>query len=63
MLLGLIVGTVYNMTYTLQVEQNEITGEYYFILPEKLLKKMNWKEGDDIEWINNKDGSVTLKKV
>jgi bifunctional DNA-binding transcriptional regulator/antitoxin component of YhaV-PrlF toxin-antitoxin module len=63
LLLGLIVGTVYNMTYTLQVEQNEITGEYYFILPEKLLKKMNWKEGDDIEWINNKDGSVTLKKV
>jgi bifunctional DNA-binding transcriptional regulator/antitoxin component of YhaV-PrlF toxin-antitoxin module len=51
------------MTHTLQVEQNEITGEYYFILPEKLLKKMKWKEGDDIEWINNMDGSFSLKKA
>jgi bifunctional DNA-binding transcriptional regulator/antitoxin component of YhaV-PrlF toxin-antitoxin module len=51
------------MTYTLKVEQNEITGEYYFILPEKLLQKMGWKEGDNIEWTSNKNGSVTLKKV
>ena len=51
------------MTYTLKVEQNEITGEYYFILPKKLLKRMNWQEGDNIEWISNKDGSITLKKV
>jgi len=54
---------VSNMTYTLKVEQNEITGEYYFILPEDFLKKMKWKEGDNIEWINNKDGTFTLKKV
>lgn len=59
----LTAGTVFDMTCTLQVEQNEITGEYYFILPEKLLKKMKWKEGDDIEWINNMDGSFSLKKV
>jgi bifunctional DNA-binding transcriptional regulator/antitoxin component of YhaV-PrlF toxin-antitoxin module len=51
------------MTYTLKVEQNEITGEYYFILPEKLLKLMNWQEGDNIQWIDNKDSSFTLKKV
>jgi bifunctional DNA-binding transcriptional regulator/antitoxin component of YhaV-PrlF toxin-antitoxin module len=51
------------MTYTLKVEQNEITGEYYFILPKKLLKQMNWKEGDNIQWTSNKNGSVTLKKV
>jgi bifunctional DNA-binding transcriptional regulator/antitoxin component of YhaV-PrlF toxin-antitoxin module len=51
------------MTYTLKVEQNETTGEYYFILPEKLLKQMDWKEGDNIQWTSNKDGSVTLKKV
>lgn len=56
-------GMVSNMTYTLKVEQNEITGEYYFILPEDFLKKMKWKEGDNIEWINNKDGTFTLKKV
>jgi hypothetical protein len=51
------------MTYTLKVEQNELTGEYYFILPEFLLKEMNWKTGDNIEWVNNKNGTFTLKKV
>lgn len=51
------------MTYTLTVEQNEVTGEYYILLPEKLLKKMKWKAGDRIEWIENKDRSYTLKKI
>jgi bifunctional DNA-binding transcriptional regulator/antitoxin component of YhaV-PrlF toxin-antitoxin module len=51
------------MIYTLKVEQNETTGEYYFILPEQLLKQMGWKEGDNIKWNCHKDGSVTLKKV
>lgn len=51
------------MTYTLKVEHNEITGEYYFILPEKLLKQMDWKEGDNIKWTANKNGSIILKKV
>jgi len=50
------------MTYTLKVEQNEITGEYYFILPEDLLEQMDWTEGDNIKWIDNRDGSFTLKK-
>ena len=61
--IGHIVGTGFNMTYTLKVEQNELTGEYYFILPEFLLKEMNWKTGDNIEWVNNKNGTFTLKKV
>jgi bifunctional DNA-binding transcriptional regulator/antitoxin component of YhaV-PrlF toxin-antitoxin module len=51
------------MTYTLKVEQNETTGEYYIILPEKLLKRMKWETGDNVEWTANKNGSVTLKKV
>jgi hypothetical protein len=61
--IGHTVGTGFNMTYTLKVEQNELTGEYYFILPELLLKEMNWRTGDNIEWVNNKDGTFTLKKV
>ena len=28
------------MNYTLKVEQNEVTGEYYIILPKKLLKEL-----------------------
>lgn len=50
-------------TYTLTVEQNKITGEYYIILPESLLQKMNWKAGDEISWDLKKDGSIIIKKV
>ncbi|NBW57684.1 AbrB/MazE/SpoVT family DNA-binding domain-containing protein [bacterium] len=52
-----------NTTFTLKVEQNEMTGEYYILLPEKLLNKIKWKAGDHIKWSLNKDGSFTLKKV
>jgi len=51
------------MAYTLKVEQNELTGEYYFILPETLLKELDWKSDDKIKWINNKDRTFTLEKV
>jgi len=49
--------------YTLKVEYNEASDEYYIILPEKLLSDINWKAGDKIKWKKNKDGSFTLKKV
>ncbi|NBW58320.1 AbrB/MazE/SpoVT family DNA-binding domain-containing protein [bacterium] len=52
-----------NNTYTLKVEQNEITEEYYVILPEQLLKKLNWKPGDTISWHIKKDGSIFVKKA
>jgi len=51
------------MSYTLKVERNENTDEYYIILPEKLLKEINWKAGDNIKWTLKKDGSILLKKV
>jgi hypothetical protein len=31
-------------------------------LPEDLIKQVEWKENDTIEWINNGDDSFTLKK-
>jgi bifunctional DNA-binding transcriptional regulator/antitoxin component of YhaV-PrlF toxin-antitoxin module len=51
------------MNYTLKVEQNEITGEYFIILPEDLLAEMDWKSGDEIEFKLNNDNSITLVKV
>lgn len=50
------------MNYTLKVEYNKNTDEYYIILPEDLLTKMNWKEGDKIKWTKKKD-SFLLTKV
>lgn len=34
----------------------------YIKLPDDLLYEVQWKEGDEIEWIDNEDGSWTMKK-
>lgn len=31
-------------------------------LGEELCEKLGWREGDIVEWIDNKDGTWTLKK-
>jgi len=50
------------MSFNIKVKQNKKTGEYYILLPKKLLAKTGWKTGDQIEWINNKDNSFSLVK-
>jgi len=36
--------------------------DYYFTLPEDLLERTGWKENDNLIWVDNKDGSFTLKQ-
>jgi hypothetical protein len=36
---------------------------YFVSFPDDLLEAANLKEGDDVEWIDNYDGSFSLKKV
>ena len=31
--------------------------------PEEFLQKTGWKDGDVLEWIDNKDGTLELRKV
>lgn len=38
-------------------------GEFFFKIPETLRSEQQWREGDRIEWIDNKNGSWTLKRV
>ncbi|WP_253910189.1 hypothetical protein [Vibrio aestuarianus] len=45
-----------------KIEQNE-DGERYFLIPDELQKDLSWNEGDPIEWIDNGDGSLTLRKL
>lgn len=42
----------------------EITpdGEYLITFPDDLVDKVGWAEGDTLEWIDNNDGSFSLKK-
>jgi len=32
-------------------------------LPDDLLQETGWKEGDVLEWIDNEDGTLELRKV
>lgn len=31
--------------------------------PPELLKEIGWEVGDSLEWIDNEDGSFTLRKI
>ena len=47
--------------WTIPVQENE-QGEQFIEFPDEVLKETGWKDGDSIEWIDNHDGSFTLKK-
>jgi bifunctional DNA-binding transcriptional regulator/antitoxin component of YhaV-PrlF toxin-antitoxin module len=48
-------------TWTLEVEK--VHDEYFISLPDDLLDAANLKEGDNIEWVDNGDGSFIMKKL
>jgi hypothetical protein len=45
-----------------KVEETDET-EYFITFPDDLLESANLKEGDQLEWIDQGDGSCILKKV
>jgi len=49
--------------WTLPTEVDGLTGDVFVKLPDDLLDVANLKEGDEVKWIDNGDGSYTLKKV
>ena len=49
--------------WQLPVEVDGVSGEYYVQLPDDLLEAANLKEYDMVEWIDNNDGSFTMRKV
>jgi antitoxin component of MazEF toxin-antitoxin module len=49
--------------WQLPVEVDGLTGDCMVNLPDDLLKAANLKEGDQIEWVDQGDGSYLLKKV
>lgn len=50
-------------SWTVNVELDSETGELILPLPQELLEGKGWVEGDELEWIDNRDGSWTLEKV
>ena len=49
--------------WSLSVESDGPSGEYFITFPDDLLEAANLEEGDQIEWIDQGDGSYLMKKV
>jgi hypothetical protein len=49
--------------WQLPVEVDGLSGECYINLPDDLLEAANLKEGDTVEWVDNDNGSYTMRKV
>jgi hypothetical protein len=49
--------------WQLPVQVDGLTGDCYVNFPDDLLEAANLKEGDMVEWVDNNDGSFTLRKV
>ena len=50
-------------SWTLDVKYDNETGDTYLQLPDDMMLAAGWNLGDDIEWIDNKDGTWTMKKI
>lgn len=49
--------------WTLDVQHDEETDETFIQLPDDLMLATGWNLGDDLEWIDNEDGTWTMKKI
>lgn len=52
-----------NNSWKLDVQQDKESKDYYILLNDEILEASGFKVGDDLEWVDNKDGSYTLKKI
>lgn len=50
--------------WTVTIEEaNDETGDLILPFPEEMLQALNWQEGDELEFIDMKDGSFQIAKV
>ena len=52
-----------NKVWTVNLEEDPETGDLILPLNDDILEQTGWKTGDSIDWIDNKDGSWTMKKI
>ena len=50
-------------TWISPIEVDGPSGEWYITFPDELIEKVGWGENDTLEWINNNDGTFSIKKV
>lgn len=49
--------------WQLPVDFDGLSGEYYVNFPDDLLEAAGLKEGDTVEWVDNNNGTYTLRKT
>ena len=52
-----------NNEWIVPSQENGKTKELYIEFPPGALDQVGWDIGDDLEWIDNKDGSYRLKRI
>lgn len=50
-------------TWLVEVQENGKTKELFIEFPPGAIDQVGWSIGDDLEWIDNNNGSYTLKKI
>jgi hypothetical protein len=51
-----------NKTWSVYLETDPKTGDLILPLTDEMTAGLGWEVGDTLEWIDNKDGSWTIKK-
>jgi bifunctional DNA-binding transcriptional regulator/antitoxin component of YhaV-PrlF toxin-antitoxin module len=49
-------------SWTITLEDDPETGDLIMPLSDEILESAGWKEGDTLEWIDNENGTWTLRK-
>jgi hypothetical protein len=49
--------------WTITIEEDPETGDLLLPFPDDFLSIQGWKEGDTLEWTDNKDGTWSIAKV
>jgi hypothetical protein len=49
-------------SWTLTIEQDTETGDLVLPFTDEILAELGWKEGDVLDWVDNRDGSWSLVK-
>ena len=49
--------------WTVKVEMDGLSGDAIIPIPDEVADIVGWDLDDELEWIDNKDGSYTLRKV
>ena len=51
------------MRWTVKVERDDFSEDYYIILPDEILEKMSWSEGDTLTMDTIKSGIETCLQI